>query len=111
MLTGYINAAIARATYRLLEDGSFFGEIPQLQDVWAHEATLEACRNRLQAVLEEWIVDQLYLHHQLPPTIDGFTLDPDRIDEQEIAEAHAALEEAEREGTVTWETVRAEIGT
>lgn len=44
-------------------------------------------------MLEEWIVDQLYLYHQLPPTIDGFMLDPDRIDEQEIAEAHAALGE------------------
>lgn len=109
MLTNYINAAMAQATYRLLEDGSFFGEIHQLQDVWAHEATLAACRDGLQTVLEEWIVDQLYLHQQLPPSIDGFTLDPNQIDAQEITEAHAALAEAEREGTVSWEALRAEM--
>ena len=55
MLTAYINEAMARATYKILEDGSYFGEIPGLSGVWADEATLDECRRVLQEVLEEWL--------------------------------------------------------
>ena len=54
MLTAYIQAAMRRATYKLLKDGAYFGEIPGLQGVWATEKTLEECRRVLQEVLEEW---------------------------------------------------------
>src|SRR3954470_20312254 len=71
MLTDYIQAAMRRARYKILpEDGSFFGEIPGIEGVWAHADTLEACRDELEDVLEEWIV--LSLAKNLPiPTIDG----------------------------------------
>lgn len=62
--TDYIQAAMKQATYRLLEDGSYFGEIPSFKDeVWSHDTTLADCQDGLRSVLEEWIVDQLYLHH------------------------------------------------
>jgi predicted RNase H-like HicB family nuclease len=50
---------MAKARYKLLEDGTFFGEIPSLRGVWANAKTLEACREELQEVLEDWIVVKL----------------------------------------------------
>jgi len=73
MLTGYINAAMRRATYEILSDGTFYGEIPGFQGVYANEKTLEACREQLQEVLEGWIVLGLRLGHSLP-VVDGIEL-------------------------------------
>lgn len=36
MLTSYIQAAMHRAVYKLLEDKTFFGEIPELKGLWAN---------------------------------------------------------------------------
>ena len=44
MLTNYIRSAMRRATYEILPDGTFYGEIPGFQGVWANSATLEGCR-------------------------------------------------------------------
>lgn len=71
MLTASIRAALNRATYELLGNGEgYYGEIPGLQGVWANEDTLEACRNELQSVLEDWIRLGLRLGHTIPP-LDG----------------------------------------
>jgi len=59
MLIEYISQKLARAQYKILEDGSYFGEIPGLQGVWASEKTLEKCRETLQEVLEEWLILKL----------------------------------------------------
>lgn len=59
MLTAYITAAMSRARYKLLDDGTYFGEIPGLQGVWANAKALEACRAELQEVLEDWLVVKL----------------------------------------------------
>ena len=56
MLTAYITAAMARARYKLLDDGTYFGEIPGLRGVWGNAKTLDACRAELQEVLEDWLV-------------------------------------------------------
>ncbi|MEH1780832.1 MAG: type II toxin-antitoxin system HicB family antitoxin [Nostoc sp.] len=66
MLTNYIRRAMHKATYELLEDGIFYGEIPECQGVWANAATLEACREDLQDALEGWIILGLRLGHTLP---------------------------------------------
>ena len=66
MLTGYIHVAMQKATYELLEDGTFYGEIPGCQGVWGNAATLETCREDLQDALEGWIVLGLRLSHALP---------------------------------------------
>ena len=73
MLTDYIRAAMHKATYKSYPDGTLYGEIPDLQGVWATGTTLEACRDELQEVLEDWITVGLYLHHTLP-IIDGIDL-------------------------------------
>ena len=65
MLTEYINAAMKQATYKILSDGTFYGEIPNFQGVYANEETLEACREQLKEVLEGWIILGLRLGHSI----------------------------------------------
>lgn len=73
MLTRYLRAALHRAAYKALDDGSFFGEIPGFDGVWANANTLEACREELEEVLEEWILFRV--SRQLPlPTVDNIEL-------------------------------------
>jgi predicted RNase H-like HicB family nuclease len=74
MLTTYIQAAMQQATYEILEDGSFYGEIPGVQGVYANTYSLESCREELQEVLEGWIVLGLRLGHTLP-VVNGLKLD------------------------------------
>jgi predicted RNase H-like HicB family nuclease len=76
MLTPYIAAAMRHATYEILpDDGTYYGEIPGFQGVWANADTLEACRDELQEVLEDWILIGVRLGHTLP-VIDGISLNP-----------------------------------
>ncbi len=64
-----------RATYELLGDGTFYGEIPGFQGVWANAATLEACREELQSALEDWML--VRISDRLPlPVLDGIDLNP-----------------------------------
>lgn len=73
MLTEYIRAAMRLAKYEILSDGTFYGEIPGFQGVYANEETLEACREQLQEVLEGWIILGLRPGHTLP-TVNGIEL-------------------------------------
>ena len=75
MLTDYIAAAMRTARYELLENKSFYGEIPGCAGVFATGERLEDCRTQLQEVLEGWIILGLRLGHPLP-TIDGIELTP-----------------------------------
>ena len=75
MLSDYIRAAMHKACYEILsDDGSFYGEIPEFKGVWANEPTLEACREELQSVLEDWILVRVSDHLPLPP-VDGIKLE------------------------------------
>ena len=84
MLTEYIVAAMHKAKYEILEDdGTFYGHIPECRGVWANADTLEACREELQSVLEDWILVRIGDHLQLP-IIDGIDLNL-KQQEQEVA--------------------------
>lgn len=74
MITAYVQAAMERARYEILEDGSFYGEIPGFQGVYANADSLEMCREELRDVLEGWIVLGLRLGHALP-AVGGLRLD------------------------------------
>ena len=58
MLTEYIDEALRRARYELIEDDEppYYGEIPELPGVWASGRTLEDCRRELKEVVEGWIL-------------------------------------------------------
>lgn len=79
MLTAYINAAMHRAHYEILPDGEgYFGQIEGLQGIWANANTLEACREELREVLEEWILLALRMEHSIP-AIDGIDLNVKQV--------------------------------
>lgn len=73
MITEFIRASMRRATYEILSDGTFYGEIPGFQGVYANDRTLEACREQLLEVLEGWIILGIRLGHSLP-VVDGIQL-------------------------------------
>jgi predicted RNase H-like HicB family nuclease len=66
MLTDYILQKLSQARYKILDDGTYFGEIPGLQGVWASEKTLEKCRETLREVLEEWLILKLRDSDSIP---------------------------------------------
>ncbi|MBI5213652.1 MAG: type II toxin-antitoxin system HicB family antitoxin [Nitrospirae bacterium] len=67
MLTEYIQKAMESAHYEIIEDeGTFWGEIPDFQGVWARAETLEKCRESLREALEEWIIFRLKNNLELP---------------------------------------------
>ena len=74
MLTKYIQIAMGRASYEILsDDGSFYGEIPGFDGVYANAETLEACREELEEVFEDWILFRV--SKSLPlPVVDGIEL-------------------------------------
>jgi predicted RNase H-like HicB family nuclease len=76
MLTDYIKSAMAEAQYKMLEDGSFFGEIPSCQGVYANDPKLEACRTELQEVLEDWLLLRFRAGHKIP-TVANIDLNSD----------------------------------
>ena len=74
MLLEYIGAAMRRAKYEILsDDGSYYGEIPDFQGVYANADTLEGCREELQEVLEEWILFRVSRNLPLP-VVDSIEL-------------------------------------
>ena len=74
MLTKYIQAAMRKAKYEILpDDGSFYGEIPGFQGVYANADQLEQCREELEEVLEEWLLLGISRNHALP-VVDGIEL-------------------------------------
>lgn len=75
MLTKYIQAAMNKAKYELMEDQpSFYGHIPECPGVLATGETLEACRDELQEVLEDWLSLGLRLGHPIPE-LDGIRIE------------------------------------
>lgn len=74
MLLEYIQAALRHAKYEILpDDGSYYGDIPECNGVYANAGTLEACREELREVLEEWVLFRV--HKNLPlPAIEGIEL-------------------------------------
>lgn len=80
MLAEYIQAAMQRATYKLLDDDEgYFGDIPGFQGLWANAPTLETCQAALEEALEEWILLGLKLGHPLPE-IKGVTIDFTKVE-------------------------------
>jgi predicted RNase H-like HicB family nuclease len=66
MLTEYIKAAMQKARYEILEDKSFYGEIPGFKGLYANESTLEECRSELERTLEDWILLSISKNFPLP---------------------------------------------
>jgi predicted RNase H-like HicB family nuclease len=60
MIAEYINAALGRAKYEIIADEEpYYGEVPELEGVWASGRTLEECRHNLAEVIDGWLVVRL----------------------------------------------------
>ena len=66
MLSEFIAQKLKSAKYKLLKDGSYFGEIPGLQGVWANARNLEDCREELREVLEDWLLLKIRNGERVP---------------------------------------------
>ena len=68
MIHEYIEAALERAHYELIEDEEpYYGEVPELQGVWATGKSLEACRRNLADVVDGWLLIRLTRGLPIPP--------------------------------------------
>ncbi|MDI3485172.1 MAG: hypothetical protein PWQ51_512 [Methanolobus sp.] len=68
MLIEYIHKALEKAQYEILgEDEPYYGEVPELEGVWATGNTLEECRKNLEEVIDEWIIFRLRKGLSFPP--------------------------------------------
>ena len=56
MISDYINAALRKAKYEILDDEPYYAEIVELQGVWATGHTFEECRSNLIEVIESMIL-------------------------------------------------------
>lgn len=56
MLINFITHHLKKAKYKLLADGTYYGEIPGFRGVWANARNLESCRSELKEVLENWLL-------------------------------------------------------
>jgi predicted RNase H-like HicB family nuclease len=66
MLLEYIDEAMAKAVYDKLEDGSYYGKIPQCPGVVALAGTLYKCAHALRSSLEGWLIVKIRHGDRLP---------------------------------------------
>ena len=68
MIAQYVEAALNRAKYEIIEDEEpYYGEVPELEGVWATGKTLEECRRNLAEVIDGWLVVRLRRGLDIPP--------------------------------------------
>ena len=56
MLTEYLDAAMSKAVYDKLDDGTFSGKIPECKGVLSFGDTLSECQQQLRSSLEGWLI-------------------------------------------------------
>jgi predicted RNase H-like HicB family nuclease len=76
MFTEYVQAAMKKATYEIMENGEFFGEIPGFPGVLGSAPSLEATREDLQSALEGWLLLKLWDHDRDIPRLGRLSLYP-----------------------------------
>jgi len=77
MLSEFIERKLKAAKYKILKDGSYFGEIPGFRGIWANAKNLEDCRKELREVLEDWMILKVRDKEKVP----GFVI---KIDCREL---------------------------
>ncbi len=86
MLTDYINAAMRKARYKLLEgDEGVFGEIPGFSGLWANESRIDDCRESLRQSLEAWLMVKLRHNDNDLPRIGGINLNERKPRKSKVA--------------------------
>ncbi|MFQ5661737.1 MAG: type II toxin-antitoxin system HicB family antitoxin [Candidatus Paceibacteria bacterium] len=81
MLSEFIEKQLKKAKYKILEDRTYFGEIPGLKGVWANAKNLDNCRKELREVLEDWLL----LKVRNKEKVSGFNL---KFDQRKLVKSH-----------------------
>jgi predicted RNase H-like HicB family nuclease len=79
MFAEYLDKAMEKAEYELIEDGTYFGIIPGFDGLWGNGQTIEACRRDLVGALEGWLILKLWDHDDDIPVLGKLSLTPRRI--------------------------------
>ena len=80
MIREYIEVALQRAHYELIDDEEpFYGEVPGLPGVWATGRTLEECRQNLIEVIDGWVLVRLSHGLAIPPLDDVHIAPPQEM--------------------------------
>lgn len=66
MINEFIEKNMRNASYKILKDGLYFGEISSTKGVWASAKNLEDCRKELKEVLEDWILLKIRDNGKIP---------------------------------------------
>ena len=74
MISEFIHKKLEKAKYKILEDGTYFGEISGIKGIWASSKNLEDCRKELQEVLEDWLILKIASGEK----VQGFAIKIDR---------------------------------
>lgn len=74
MLSSFLKEKLNSASYKILADKTYFGEVKGARGVWANAKTLEKCRTELKEVLEDWLL----LKIKSGDTVPGLRLDFNR---------------------------------
>jgi predicted RNase H-like HicB family nuclease len=70
MIREYVDRALRAAHYDKLDDGTYCAEVAELKGVLAIGDTLEACRDQLGEVVEEWVLVRVARGLSVPPLGD-----------------------------------------
>ena len=75
MIIQYMQCALDHARYEVIQDAEpYYGEVPELIGVWATGSTLEECRRRLAAAIEDWLL--FSIANRLPiPALDDVVIE------------------------------------
>jgi predicted RNase H-like HicB family nuclease len=74
MITRFLDRALRRAQYRQVDAGTFCATVTGLRGVIATGPSLEACRDQLAEVVEEWVLVRIARGLRIP-VLDGVTIE------------------------------------
>ena len=76
MFTQYVEKAMRKASYELIEDGTYVGEIDGFCGVLGNGPTIEECRADLRGALEGWLILGLWMNDETIPKLGSLDLVP-----------------------------------
>ncbi len=80
-LLEYLKAAMRRAEYERLEDGTFYAHIPGFEGLWASGPNVEDTRTELLEVLDEWLYVNAFVSQLTVPALGECSLEaPKKIE-------------------------------
>jgi predicted RNase H-like HicB family nuclease len=70
----YAKAAMNRAQYEDMGDGTWYASIPGFDGLWAIGSSQDEAREQLYETLDGWIYVHVTRGHNQPPNLDGVVL-------------------------------------